>query len=225
MLQGRTTSKRDPRSPAPPASGFTLIELLVVIAIIAILAAILFPVFAKARERARTTACLNNLKQIGNALMIYVGDWDETYPPKSATCGLGCWNDGYIVPLLASTIKSKDVWRCPSDGGAPWTTKATVYEERGSSYFYEFHCAFYDNVQPVSMGDIQNPSIRLMDYEHCAHSVAWYGDTKHSWHDPGKDNRCNVAFADGHAKMITVNESVSAVPTGGTLSKDKTFEW
>jgi prepilin-type N-terminal cleavage/methylation domain-containing protein len=60
--------------------GFTLIELLVVIAIIAILAAILFPVFARAREQARKTTCLSNLKQIGTAALMYVQDYDETFP-------------------------------------------------------------------------------------------------------------------------------------------------
>src|SRR2546430_10956593 len=59
---------------------FTLIELLVVIAIIAILAAILFPVFAKAREKARQASCLSNLKQLGMGAMIYQQDWDETIP-------------------------------------------------------------------------------------------------------------------------------------------------
>src|SRR5690348_16631762 len=60
--------------------GFTLIELLVVIAIIAILAAILFPVFAQAREKARGIACISNLKQIGLALISYAQDYDGTYP-------------------------------------------------------------------------------------------------------------------------------------------------
>src|SRR3989441_11069229 len=71
----RRSSMRRARKPA-----FTLIELLVVIAIIAILAAILFPVFAQAREKARQSGCLSNLKQIGTGLMMYTQDYDEAYP-------------------------------------------------------------------------------------------------------------------------------------------------
>ena len=73
--------------------GFTLIELLVVIAIIAILAAILFPVFAQARDQARQTTCLSNMKQLGTGLMMYGQDYDENLPswpftwsPAASTC-------------------------------------------------------------------------------------------------------------------------------------------
>ena len=69
---------------------FTLIELLVVIAIIAILAAILFPVFAQAREAARKASCQSNLKQLGNGILMYASDYDSMYPK-------GGWNDGANV--------------------------------------------------------------------------------------------------------------------------------
>ncbi len=107
-------------------SGFTLIELLVVIAIIAILAAILFPVFAQAREAARKTACLSNTKQLGLAITMYVQDYDEVYPMDS-------WdvppignadNDLHSANYLSSVtwiwqimpyIKNRQILVCPSD--------------------------------------------------------------------------------------------------------------
>jgi len=94
-------------------NGFTLIELLVVIAIIAILAAILFPVFARAREKARQTACVSNLKQLGLAWLQYVQDYDETCPvgASGAQPGRG---EGW-APQLYAYVKSKNVFTCPDD--------------------------------------------------------------------------------------------------------------
>src|SRR5438128_233737 len=77
--------------------GFTLIELLVVIAVIAILAASLFPVFARARDKARQTVCLSNMKQIAHSVTMYTGDYDETLPPGAIGMGgqgrMWWWSD------------------------------------------------------------------------------------------------------------------------------------
>lgn len=90
-------------------AGFTLIELLVVIAIIAILAAILFPVFARARENARRASCISNLKQIGLGIMQYVQDYDETYVMGYNTPTTDYWFD-----VIQPYIKSDQIFVCPS---------------------------------------------------------------------------------------------------------------
>jgi len=100
------------------APGFTLIELLVVIAIIAILAAILFPVFAQAREKARATTCLSNNKQIGLSVAMYMQDYDNTFMSQPAdgmlTVAAGGKTPTYYDELLPYT-KSQQIWICPSD--------------------------------------------------------------------------------------------------------------
>jgi prepilin-type processing-associated H-X9-DG protein len=94
-----------------------LIELLVVIAIIAILAAILFPVFAQAREKARQSGCLSNLKQIGTALMMYVHDYDEILPsPDHATDGPSSLGNQKWMDRIYPYVKNEQLYNCPSDG-------------------------------------------------------------------------------------------------------------
>ncbi|MDX1934109.1 MAG: DUF1559 domain-containing protein [Capsulimonadales bacterium] len=128
-----TSSLRLRASRSRAGAAFTLIELLVVIAIIAILAAILFPVFAQAREKARQTSCLSNMKQMNTAVMMYVQDYDERFPNPAMFCnrvanplnandtpggsaGIGRWPTWLwcIYPY----IKNWDVYNCPSDGNS-----------------------------------------------------------------------------------------------------------
>ena len=93
--------------------GFTLIELLVVIAIIAILAAILFPVFARAREKARQTSCLNNVKQLQLAILMYIADYDDTFClGQNYDSGDGTAYRWYV--LIDPYVKNKQAWVCPS---------------------------------------------------------------------------------------------------------------
>lgn len=114
------------KRPASQGHGFTLIELLVVIAIIAILAAILFPVFAKAREKARQISCASNERQIGLGLLQYTQDYDEMYPAKFS---YGSGWAGQVYPY----VKSTGVFKCPDDPYTP--TAAGDYEV---SYAYNF---------------------------------------------------------------------------------------
>lgn len=117
-------------------AAFTLIELLVVIAIIAILAAILFPVFAQARAKARSTACLSNLKQIGLGIMMYTQDYDEMYPPTDydGTAGRVVWQN-LVEPYIkagvsgTSTSQRRGIFVCPDiDSAIPDSNPALTVE-------------------------------------------------------------------------------------------------
>jgi prepilin-type N-terminal cleavage/methylation domain-containing protein/prepilin-type processing-associated H-X9-DG protein len=187
--------------------GFTLIELLVVIAIIAILAAILFPVFARAREKARQTNCLSNVKQIGLALMQYVQDYDECFPyytnPFNAP-GATSWH-GVLEPY----IMNNQVLRCPSRPNV------------AIGYGWNIDCIGYGSssgvrVPPTSLATIKHPSTTLVFADKSGGPAGYYRPSR--WignpstygylydtylpmitiHNDG----ANVGYADGHAKWL-----------------------
>ena len=135
--------------------GFTLIELLVVIAIIAILAAILFPVFAKAREKARQASCLSNVKQISLGILQYAQDYDEGFPGLY----MGNATNGYygIISELDPYIKNSQVHNCPSSDAASIPTSSL-----GSrSYCYPSNLFPSLNAGP-KMGTILRPAEIVM---------------------------------------------------------------
>lgn len=123
---------------------FTLIELLVVIAIIAILAAILFPVFARARENARRSSCQSNVKQIMLGVMQYTQDYDEKYPfiyinQTTAPASFTPW-----FAVVQPYLKSAQILKCPSD-----TTNTSLYGQAPCSYMANFAIGGYANDSSV----------------------------------------------------------------------------
>jgi len=131
------------------SSGFTLIELLVVIAIIAILAAILFPVFAKARESARRAGCIGNLKQIGTGIRLYCEDFNGhmcggNYPygtlpvsPFDVAANMVTAYEKYIPALAKAGTNIGKVWQCPSDFDFGFRGKSTWAWPTEMSYFVD----------------------------------------------------------------------------------------
>ncbi|MBN9501631.1 MAG: hypothetical protein BGO01_15845 [Armatimonadetes bacterium 55-13] len=140
-------------------AAFTLIELLVVIAIIAILAAILFPVFAQAKQAAKQTACLSNAKQIGTCQKMYMGDYDDTAPifyayntqdPGGNPAYAGLTNHKGTEVLLLPYSKNKEIFKSPLDNGGPYlasdpglagVTKNSYWAAYGTSYRFD-KCMF-----------------------------------------------------------------------------------
>jgi prepilin-type N-terminal cleavage/methylation domain-containing protein/prepilin-type processing-associated H-X9-DG protein len=148
--------------PDPRRFGFTLIELLIVISIIALLAAILFPVFARARESARRASCASNLKQQGLAIFQYAQDYDEVMVPAwlEGTCtvgegwqptnsgSFGCYNNFKWMDLIQPYAKSEQIFNCPS---APRSIRS--YQQATSSYYGHYAA----NLGYRASNDSRNP--------------------------------------------------------------------
>jgi prepilin-type N-terminal cleavage/methylation domain-containing protein/prepilin-type processing-associated H-X9-DG protein len=145
------------RLPVPAATprahrGFTLIELLVVIAIIAILAAILFPVFAHAREKARQTSCLSNLRQLGTAMTMYSEDNDGLYVPAVARASISQKNyyEMSWMPLIEPYTKNRGIFVCPSSGHSSQDFKTNQDLIQNYGYAPTARCAGYEAARAIT---------------------------------------------------------------------------
>ncbi|HZP84253.1 MAG TPA: prepilin-type N-terminal cleavage/methylation domain-containing protein [Chthonomonadaceae bacterium] len=214
--------------------GFTLIELLVVIAIIAILAAILFPVFAQAREKARAVSCLSNLKQLGLASNMYTQDWDETMVPEDNYMEhpKGVPNPdpnfAFWIQLLQPYIKNSQLMKCPSnpnrdkifcDGCAADPPYPPFYISYGINWRVSRN--LYDGVVSY-LANVEKPAskIHIGELRFGVPDVGsdWWGDGNHFWRDftfAGHTQTFNLAFVDGHAKNMRPTATVSPVNMWG----------
>jgi len=192
-----------------PRPGFTLIELLVVIAIIAVLAAILFPVFARAREKARAATCMSNLKQLGLALEMYSSDHDDLYPfaVDPADANLPQIWDGFpqwqalipSMPALKDTLlpytRNREIWHCRSDtgyttlegAGLPLDGTPTSFDKFGTSYMWRTEVAF----EHLGASFLAHPAETNILFD--GHG-RWHGGNNHI------DGRWNILYGDGHVK-------------------------
>lgn len=193
--------------------GFTLIELLVVIAIIALLAAILFPVFARARENARRSSCQSNLKQIALGIKQYTQDYDEKFPCRYT----GSTALGYIgwASLAQAYMKSEQIFQCPSETTPPGGfTSATAVD-----YYYNYSLGAsylppptYELVDGVKESAVNFPSNTILNadsdtgYDRVSHFTAPGGNGGTPSAEIAASKRhlegANYSFVDGHVKWL-----------------------
>ncbi|MCE5324611.1 DUF1559 domain-containing protein [bacterium] len=217
--------------------GFTLIELLVVIAIIAILAAILFPVFARAREQARKSNCQNNLKSCAVALQLYWSDYDGTLPSSAIAQGTSVATnpvfnaansttfvskfgtlpptDGTVLTtwpqVLYGHMKNKDILVCPSDSVEPSaaTNVSYWYKTAADWAWFSTSSSTDGHVGAKKEGNFTYNSDQICFYEH----RAWHfgNDTIHN------GAQINAAYMDSHVKTITIKDC--------SLAETSTTDW
>lgn len=209
---------------------FTLIELMVVIGIIAILAAILFPVFARAKAAAKKTACISNLRQIGDGILMYMSDYDDIFPhavDASDKWAPQIWDpfpsfqaEIPNMPLMPDALqpytKSKEIFHCPSDSGmhvlddhfpVPFEVRPSMYEIYGSSYFFRTEIAF----KAFSSTNFQLPAEVNVLFDGAGH---WHvperamraDDDFFTFRDLLRKYRYNCLYGDMHVKSLTADQ-------------------
>ncbi|MBU0610037.1 MAG: DUF1559 domain-containing protein [Armatimonadetes bacterium] len=193
--------------------GFTLIELLVVIGIIAILAAILFPVFARARAKARQAVCCSNMRQIGMAMFAYAEDYDEALPWAAWIPGPNYWYNNTWRERIQPYTRNDQILKCPEPVFAPNAAYSAGHDHGHYGMCYGL-CAMPDLIKFSYLGDIERPSETFLVTEN--KDGDWAGEPArvypedtgpcgdfHAYHNGGS----NFLHCDGHVKWMTITQA------------------
>ena len=224
----------------PKGGGFTLIELLIVLAIVAILSALLFPMLAKAREHARTKACVANLRQIGQGFQMYGGDWDGRFPaaldvadyvsPKLWVGGHPDIPDAWetvtelrkmrwILPVaMKPHLSTEKVWQCPSDTGVNFlnVSRAPTKGTTDGKSAYETWGSSYAyrtelGLWDRDMADMKDPAGVNVIWDMAGYWHARYHRASQDFDTRDKDKwSYNVLWGDGHISQVSDDQLYAA---------------
>ncbi len=205
-----------------PQQAFTLVELLVVIAIISVLAGLLFPVFARSREKARLSTCTSNLRQIGQAIVMYTTDYDDSFPFAGTVLdpSEGVVDAPPLKVVLAPYVKNDQIWYCPSWLGEHGDLLETdiLWKQNGSTYGYN---AFPNQPQGTLYGHSLSEVIKVTDKPMvwCASGSAHTTIGPREWAE-GKPGAVNICYVDGHVKLfqggLEAFTNIVFAPLGGS---------
>jgi prepilin-type N-terminal cleavage/methylation domain-containing protein/prepilin-type processing-associated H-X9-DG protein len=190
---------------------FTLIELLVVIAIIAVLAALLFPVFAQAREAARKGACLSNQRQLGAAMTLYLQDYDERFPQTHPTATPWTFADDEITlvtpwrELMEPYVRNRAIFGCPSDNGVPSWHPAS-YAPNGYAVYGAMLPEVSQPSDTIYLGELHSGAL-VDDFS------PWYGpeELRDSVATKRHSGGACYLFVDGHARWLPFDATLKPV--------------
>ena len=201
--------------------GFTLIELLVVIAIIAILAAILFPVFARAREKARSASCTSNVKQLCLGFAMYAQDYDESMIPTWLNINGGSGRRCYTL-LVQPYVANQQILICPSDSSP--VSAVTNYTMLPRSYALNYNTHPYGTTNPLRLAEIPEPAATVSIADSCsshpgihdynAWDPAYWPNSCHASNSrcaPRHNQMSTVGFVDGHVKTMSIPATTAPV--------------